>query len=331
VAFDIQPQQRDSVIATFERVAGVTPGLVALVPARIAAINDMSANEILSGPRVREIEPWAVRREYRHTYRDSLTASERLTRGEWFSGEREPGSPVRVSVEESLMQSLDLSLGDRITWNLQGVEIESVITSVRTVDWARFETNFFVVFEPGSIDDAPQSFVTFARVPDERSKATIQRDLARAWPNVSTLDISLVQQTFEDIIGRVTLAIRFMAIFAVAAGLLVMAGAISAGRFQRAREAILLRTLGAKRDTVRTILLTEYAALGSLAGLSGVLLACIAGWACVRFLFELEFRLPVLPLLVAWAGIALLAILIGTTGNRSLLDRPPLEALREAE
>jgi putative ABC transport system permease protein len=319
------------VIATFERVAGVTPGLVALVPARIAAINDMSANEILSGPRVREVEPWAVRREYRHTYRDTLTASERLIEGEWFSGEREPGSPVRVSVEESLMRSLDLSLGDRITWNLQGVEIESVITSVRTVDWARFDTNFFVVFEPGSIDDAPQSFVTFARVPDERSKATIQRDLARAWPNVSTLDISLVQQTFEDIIGRVTLAIRFMAIFAVAAGLLVMAGAISAGRFQRAREAILLRTLGATRDTVRTVLLTEYAALGSLAGLSGTLLACIAGWACVRFLFELEFRLPILPLLVAWAGIALLAIIIGTTGNRSLLSRPPLAALREAE
>jgi putative ABC transport system permease protein len=162
-------------------------------------------------------------------------------------------------------------------------------------------------------------------------KATIQRDLARAWPNVSTLDLSLVQQTFEDIVGRVTLAIRFMAIFAVAAGLIVMAGAISAGRFQRAREAILLRTLGARKATVRTVLLTEYAALGSLAGLSGVLLACVAGWALVRFLFDLEFRLPVLPLLVAWVGIALLAVLIGSAGNRSLFGRPPLAALREAE
>jgi putative ABC transport system permease protein len=331
IAFDIQREQRDSVVATFERLAGVTPGLVALVPARIAAINDVTASEMLSAPRVRDIEPWAVRREYRHTYRDSLTASERLIEGEWFSGEPEPDSPVRISVEASLMESLDLALGDRITWNLQGVEIPSVITSVRTVDWARFDTNFFVVFEPGSIDDAPQSFVTFARVPDETAKATIQRDLARAWPNISTLDISLVQQTFADIIGRVTLAIRFMAIFAVAAGLLVMAGAISAGRFQRAREAILLRTLGARRNTVRIVLLTEYAALGALAGLSGVLLACIAGWACVRFLFELDFRLPVLPLLLAWAGIAVLAVLIGTTGNRSVLGRPPLAALREAE
>jgi putative ABC transport system permease protein len=331
VAFDIQPQQRDSVVATFERIAGVTPGLVALVPARIAAINDQSANEILSGPRVRDIEPWAVRREYRHTYRDSLTASERLIEGEWFSDVRATDSPVRVSVEESLMESLDLSLGDRITWNFQGVEIESVITSVRSVDWARFDTNFYVVFEPGSIDDTPQTFVTFARVPDPSLKATIQRDLARAWPNVSTLDLSLVQQTFEDIVGRVTLAIRFMAIFAVAAGLIVMAGAISAGRFQRAREAILLRTLGARKATVRTVLLTEYAALGSLAGLSGVLLACVAGWALVRFLFDLEFRLPVLPLLVAWVGIALLAVLIGSAGNRSLFGRPPLAALREAE
>lgn len=331
VAFDIQPAQRDSVVAAFERIAGVTPGLVAIVPARIAAINDMTANEILSGPRVREVEPWAVRREYRHTYRDSLTASERLVEGEWFDGAREPDSPVRVSVEESLMRSLDLSLGDRITWDFQGVPIESVITSVREVDWARFDTNFFVVFEPGAIDDAPQTLVTFARVPDERDRAAIQRDLARTWPNVSTLDLSLVRQTFEDIIGRVTLAIRFMAIFAVAAGLIVMAGAISAGRFQRAREAILLRTLGAKRDTVRTVLLTEYAALGSLAGLSGVLLACIAGWALVHFVFELPFRLPLLPLLLAWIGIAALAMILGTTGNRSVLQRPPLAALREAE
>jgi len=330
VVFDVQPAQRDSVVATFERLAGTKPGLVPIVPARVAAINRRTAADILSDPRS-DIEPWAVRREYRHTYRGSLTAAERLIEGEWWTSAARPDSAVRISVEQSLMQSLDLSLGDHITWDFQGVTVESVITSVRNVDWARFDTNFFVVFEPGAIERAPQTFVTFARVPDARTRALVQRDLARHWPNVSTLDLSLVQQTFADIIGRVTLAVRFMAIFAVAAGLIVMAGAISAGRFQRVRESILLRTLGARRSTVRTVLLTEYAALGSLAGLAGVLLATLAGWGLVRFFFELPFHLPVLPLALAWAGIAVLAVAIGAAGSRPVFAESPIAALRAAD
>lgn len=332
VAFDIQPAQRDSVSAIFASITGERPALVPIVPSRLAAVNGVSAGELLSSSRVRDIEPWAVRREYRHTYRAELTSAERLIEGQWFdSAPPAPDGVARISVEQSLMNSLDLKLGDRMTWNFQGVEIESVITSVREVDWARFDTNFFVVFEPGAIDDAPQTLVTFARVEDAGARAKLQRELTVAFPNVSTLDLSLVRQTFADVIGRITLAIRFMAIFAVAAGIIVMAGAIASGRFQRAREAVLLRTLGARRATVRRVLLTEYAALGSLAGFSGVLLALIGGWALVRFFFELPFRLPVVPLLIAWAGVAGLAILIGTAGNRTIFTEAPVGALREAE
>jgi putative ABC transport system permease protein len=167
-------------------------------------------------------------------------------------------------------------------------------------------------------------------VPDASVRAAIQRALARRHPNISTLDLALLQRTLADILDRVVLAIRFMALFAVAAGAIVLAGALAAGRHQRTREAVLLRTLGATRAVVRRVLFTEYAALGALAGLTGTLLGLIAGWSLTRFFFEMPFHVPAAPLAFVAIAVALLAVLIGAAGNRRILERPPLETLREA-
>ncbi len=333
VAFDIQSDQRDDVASTFASLGVHSVKLVPIVPARIAAIDGQTVQQLLAR-KDRRAEPWALRRDYRNTWRAALSPSETIVEGEWWdstSAGRDTFAIPRVSVEEDVARTLGVRTGSRITWDLQGVQLETRVASLRRVDWARFDTNFFVVFEPGVIERAPQMWVALADIPDLATRAAVQRELVRKHANVTTLDLALVQQTVTGVINRVTLAIRFMALFAVIGGIIVLAGAIAAGGAQRARETVLLRTLGATRPVVRRVLFAEYAALGSLAGLAGTLLAAAAGWALMHWFFDLPFRLPVLPLVVGWLGLAALATAVGSAGQRNLLRGPPLAALRQAE
>src|SRR5690606_28697974 len=158
----------------------------------------------------------ALRREYHHTYRDTLTTTETLVEGDWFddAAAAEPGV-ARVSIEHDVARNLDVGIGDRITWDVTGVSIESVITSIRTVDWAQFETNFFFVFETGALDRAPQSSVLLVAVENDTARATLQREAVQRFPNLSVIDLATVQRVLGRIVDRVTYAIRFMAAFSV--------------------------------------------------------------------------------------------------------------------
>ncbi|MGH7545681.1 MAG: ABC transporter permease, partial [Gemmatimonadota bacterium] len=315
VLFDIQVDQRDGVGRTLEergvRLLGVTP----IVPARIAAVNDLTPDELTADSTDRAPGRWALRREYRHTYRDTLVASERLVAGEWWTAPAAGGGLPRISVEEEVARELDVGLGDRITWDVQGVRLETRVASLRQVNWARFEPNFFVVFEPGALERAPQTFVMLARAEGPALRAEVQRDVVLAYPNVSALDLTLVQQTLDRVVGHVALAIRFMALFSIGAGLVILAGALTATRFQRMREAVLLKTLGASARQVRRILLTEYAAWGSLAALTGVLLSAVAGWAIITQWFDLEFRLPARELVLVWIAVCALTAVVGVASS----------------
>jgi putative ABC transport system permease protein len=339
VLFDIQHDQRDGVEQIVRArglpVVGTTP----IVPSRIARLEGRPVDSVLADtlrgvPRSR----WALRREYRNTYRATVADGERMVAGVWWDGdgrERPAGSspapddPARISLEEDLAGELNVQVGDRITWDVQGRMIESVVTSLRRVDWVRFEPNFFVVFEPGVLEDAPQMGVLLARGADADSRARVQRDVVERFPNVAVVDLTVLQQTLDDVIGKVTLAIRFMALFSVASGILILVGALATSRRQRMREVTLLRTLGARARVIRTVLLTEYAALGLLAGIAGTMLSTAGGWAVARFVFELPFRLPVGALAAFWGGCALLTIVIGAATGRDLARRPPLDLLRE--
>jgi putative ABC transport system permease protein len=172
--------------------------------------------------------------------------------------------------------------------------------------------------------------VTLTRVEDAALRGRLQRELAERWSNITTLDLSLVQREIERIVGRVTLAIRFMALFSLATGALVMVGAIATSRLQRVREAVLLRTLGATRRQIVRIALAEYLALGLLASLTAVGLATAAGWAIARFFFDdARYWVPVSALAVIVAAIVALTVLVGLWSTRGVLDQPPLEVLRQ--
>jgi putative ABC transport system permease protein len=231
-------------------------------------------------------------------------------------------------MEGDLAEEMGVTLGDRITWDVQGVPVYSVITSLRAVNWARFEPNFFVVFAPGALERAPHSLVTLARVPDAAARGRIQRRLAEGAPNVTTVDLGEVQRALESVVDRIILAIRFMALFSLATGTVVLVGAIATSRWQRVREGTLLRTLGATRGQVLRILSVEYAALGLGAAIVAAVLAGGAGWALSRFVFESRFTLPLWPMLGLAAGLVGLTTLVGLWNSLDVLERPPLEVLR---
>lgn len=327
IVWDVQPDERASVEALFTANGVETASSAAMVTMRIASIGGVSAGELMNRRGDDRLPPWRLRHEYRSIHRAELNSRETIVSGEWIPRWDGAGA-VPVSVEEEVARDLRLGVGDVLAFDVQGVEVPVRVASVRRVDWGGFDLNSFLLFPEGVLEDAPQMVVLAGRAPGVEAAARLQRALGREHPGVSILDLRLVQETVDGVLRQVGWVVQFMALFTVATGLLVLAGAVLAGRFERAREAALLRTLGARRATVETIQLAEYAFLGATAAALGSGLAWGAAWAFGRFVLELDALPPWTPLLVAWAIIAGLAVAAGWLGSRGLLRQPPLVVLR---
>jgi putative ABC transport system permease protein len=275
---------------------------------------------------------WALRREFRSTFRDKPAASETIVAGKWFGETALKVAPdnAEISLEEGIARELDVKLGNTIIWNVQGVEIPTQITSLRKVVWTRFEPNFFVVFPPPILQAAPKQYLLLAQVKDPEAVTLLQREVVNRFPNISSIDLTAIKRTVDRIVEKVSLAIRFMALFSLAVAIPVLFSAVSATRRARVREGVLLKTLGATRGQIAKILLAEYSLLGFLGGLTGMLLSIAGGWAVVRYVFKTPFA----PALVPIAGIAVtvvgLTLLIGLLAGRDVFRETPIAALRDA-
>ncbi len=327
VFFDVQPDQYLPLDTILEAAAVDRAPPVPIVPMRILSLRGTPVSVMLADTTDSDSAPrgWTLRREYRSTYRDSLTDSERLIEGRWWSGD---SVPVEISVEQELALDLGVELGDEIVWDVQGVPLPSRVRSIRTVDWARFEPNFFVVFAPGALERAPHSIVTLARIEDPALRGRLQRVVAERFPNVTSLDLTMLQAAIEQLVGRVSLAIRFMALFSLVTGVLVLVGAVATSRYQRVREGALLKTLGATRGQVLRVVFAEYLALGLLAATAAVGLSAAAGWALARFMFEVPFAFPVEAIAGVIGLTSLLTVAVGVWGSVEVIRKTPLEVLR---
>lgn len=345
VLFDVQESQAAGVDSLLRGSGVEVLRRVPIVPMRVAEINGVPAARLVpvsdtaregrrgdgEGER-RGPQGWAVRREYRSTYRDSAVSSEKVVAGSfWKPGAPAPapGIPAEVSLEKDIAEELGVGLGDRITWDVQGVRIPTRVTSLREVDWRRLEPNFFAVFPEAALRGAPQTWVVLGHTGSEAARTRVQGEVVGRYTNVAVVDVARVQQALDEVLGRVALVIRFLAAFSVATGLLVLLGAILTSRLQRIRESVLLRTLGATRRQTGTILLAEYAAMGLAAALAGTLLSVGAGWALARWVFEMDFAVPAAPLVAIAASLAALSALVGLWASREVFRRTPLEMLRD--
>lgn len=324
---DVQPDQVAGVQAV---IAGLKLPLLEnapMVTMRIQAVRGVPVRDL---EKQGAVPKWVLQREFRSSYRDRLNATETLIAGEWLARLPDPDAPVPLSLEAEIAKDLRVNLGDEITLDVQGVPVRARVTSLRKVDWSRFNLNFFMIFPPGVLENAPGFHVVTTRVPAGASSGELQRALVREFPNVLAIDLTLILDTVRDILGKISRVISVLAGFTVLAGLPILIGTLLNGRDARLRESILLRTLGASARQVRTILVIEYATLGALSALAGVLLAVAANWALAVFVF----KAPPWPdpglLAGAFAASGGLAILGGLALSRGVARHPPLEILRGA-
>ncbi len=333
VFFDVQQDQTAGLDSLVRRGGHGVVQLAPVVNMRIAAINGKRIQDMRAVPRGEAGRAsWALRREFRSTFRDKPASSEEVTSGKWFSAAAisTPADTGEISIEDGIAKELNVKLGDNITWNVQGVEIPTRITSMRKVTWTRFEPNFFVVFAPPILEAAPKQFVLLADVRDPTAVALLQRSVVNRFPNVSSLDLTSIKRTVDRIVGRASLAIRFMALFSFAVAIPVLFSAVSATRRARVREGVLLKTLGATRGQIARILLAEYSLLGVLGGLTGMLLSIAGGWAVVHYVFKVPFAPALGPVTAIAAVIVGLTLLIGLLAGRDVFRETPIAALRDA-
>jgi putative ABC transport system permease protein len=327
ILFDVQIDQLDGVKKIVEDNGLAVMFDVPVVTMKLTKIKGRTVESLVRDS-TNTIPRWALNREYRSTYRTELVDTEKLLRGSitpsWQSGD----GAIPISLEEDIARDLNVLVGDSITVDVQGVPMQTVVGSIRKVDWQRVQPNFFIVFPDGPLNQAPQFLVMVTRTETREQSATIQRTIVENYPNVSAVDLELILVTVRNILDQASFVIRFMAIFSIVTGLIVLTGSVIVSKFQRMRENVLLRTIGASRKQITGILLAEYTFLASFATLAGLLLAIAAGWGLTIFVFESTFSMPWIQFGIGWAMLTSLTLLIALVNSRGTLNRPPLEVLR---
>ncbi len=327
VLFDIQKEQIAGVREIVQREGLEVIEEVPIVTMRLARVKDVDV-ETTRRDTTRQRGGWALRREYRSSYRGALNDAETLEAGA-FIGAVDPGvSIVPISVEQDLASELNVGLGDTLVWDVQGLPITTYVASLRSVDWQRFQTNFFVIFPEGVLEAAPQFFVMLTRTAGNVEAGSLTAALFNGYPNVSSIDLTLVLNIFDTIYERIAFVLRFMALFSLCTGMIVLVAAVTVSRFQRIEESVLLKTLGASRRQLIRIMLIEYLFLGFFATATGMLLALASSAALAIFVFDTPFVPSLGPIVLVGLFITGLTLVIGLLNSRGIYARPPLEVLR---
>ncbi len=263
-----------------------------------------------------------VDREFNLSTSITKPAHNEVTSGRWT--DNEAGA---ISVEDGIATSLGLKLGDKLRFDIGGVQTESKITSLRKVDWGSMRANFYVIYPVKSMPDVPTTYMSAFKAPATKG---FDNDLVRSFPNITTVDLSITLAQVQRVLDQVIGAVEFLFGFTLAAGLVVLFAAVTATREERAREFAIMRAVGARASLLRQVQRAELAGVGLLAGFLASIVAAIVGWALAKYVFEFAWTVSLwVPLLGALAG-AVLALAAGWWGLREVLRRPVVETLRRA-
>lgn len=327
VFYDIQIDQNEPFLGIMEDTGAEVIQNVPIVSMRLSSRKGVSVSEVRADTTL-DISGWALSREYRVTYRDSLIDSETILEGEWIGESDGIDSIVPISIANQIDDDLKVEIGDTLGFNVQGVPVITVVASIREVDFDRPQPNFFILFPKGVLEEAPQFFASTVKTNSREQTIALQQEVTAQFPNISSIDISVALQSVREFLDKMALAIQFMAFFSILTGFIVLASSIAISRKQRTRESVLLRTLGANKAQIGIIQTMEYALLGLLSGLTGLLLAVLSSWALAYFYFDLVFVPDLLTVSVLSIAITIAAILIGWSGSRHIFSHSPLEILR---
>lgn len=327
ILMDVQSAQKEAVVNTILPKGLEVIDNIPIVTMRMHRIKDKLVNDIRKDS-TSTMNRWILNHEFRTTYRDELLESEEILEGTWVQ-KVNPKEPILISIADNIARDADLKVGDEVVLNVQGVLMETNIGSIRKVNWGNMQLNFSIVFPVGILENAPQFNVLTTYVPNEASSADLQRDLVKKFPNISILDLRQIFTIVEDILDKISWIINFMAFFSILTGIIVLIGSVRNSKYQRIKESVLLRTLGAKSKQILQITALEYVYLGMLGSLVGILLSLISSQLLATLLFKEPFLPSAIPFLVFLPGITILVLFIGLSNIRGVLKSPPLEVLRK--
>jgi putative ABC transport system permease protein len=324
---DIQPDQWAGVEAALERAGATRIDSVEVVMARLASVNGVPVAELAAAAD----DPagdrrWVLTREQRLTWMETLPEDNEIIAGELWG---HPGR-AEVSIEADFARDLGVEVGDTIVFDVQGVPLELLVSSLRTVEWDSFAINFFLVVEPGALDRAPRFRIAAARLPAD-AELPLQDRLASDFPNVTLLRLREVLDRVVGILEQLGSGIRFLGAFTVVTGIAILAGAVSAGAVRRSRQVALFKALGMTRAQVVAVFALEYALVGLVAGVLGVVGAVVMAWAVVHFGFRIDWAWRPWAVATAVGATVGLSVAAGLAASVGALAARPLQVLRRAD
>ncbi len=319
---NIQPDERDGIAEIFRQAGWSEIDFMPLVRGRITEVSGVDAetwrangNGERRGRMGREINlSWSAR----------LDPSNEVVAGEFWAPDY--SGPPQVSVDREVAEEMGVTLGDTLTFDFAGEPLTATITSLREIKWDSFKPNFFMVLSPTGMAAFPQTFITSLYVPEEKSGVLLT--MVRAHPSVSVIDIEAAITQIRGIIDKASLAVQYVFLFTLAAGLVVLFAAIQSTLDERRYESALLRTFGATRRTILAGIMAEFSALGLLAGACASIGAAVIGSIAARELFQLEISLNPMLWLAGILGGLLMVGISGTLAAKSAADTPPVRTLR---
>jgi putative ABC transport system permease protein len=321
---DIRRNQAEQLKEFLKQETGETVEYIPAVRGRIAAINDQPID--IEQREIRQ-QSGQIGREYVLTYRQNLVGEEQVTAGQFWDATA--SSEPEVSLEEGLRDALKVNVGDTITFDISGQRITAKVTSFRRLDVRNTRSTFLIVFRPGVLENAPQTllaplYTSFSA----ETKRGLQRKLVDQFPNISAIDTSDAVTAIKKLVDNITLAVSFVGGFVFLSGALILIGSIALTKFQRIYENAVLKTLGAKRNTLLLILLAEYSLLGLLAGVVGAVAATGLSYVVANYVFKIIWRPDWTLLSVGLLVTVLLVTIVGAISSFDVLLRKPLATLR---
>ena len=325
--FDIQTHQVDAVSQALKNQNLPILQEVPIVTMGVTSVKGITKKINDELPEEQRISRRLFNREYRVTYRDTLISSERLTDGE-LKPYTNPGDSIFISFGKGYAERSDIKLGDQIIFNVQGRPLTTYVGSFREINFRQVSTNFLVLFPDNVLTNAPKFHVVITKTKDDVQAGNVQNAIVRDFPNVSVINLSTIVETLDEILGKISFVIQFMALFSIITGILVLISSLIISKYQRIKENVLLRTIGAQQAILIQINTLESLFLGSLAALSGILLSIIAAALLSLYLFEIPFHMEWLLLAAVYVAITCITVLLGWWNGREILKTSTMEILR---
>ena len=316
---NVMPEQADDFQKTLQTNGVAKYDWYPMIRGRLLAVNGQPVGpDNYTEDRAKRL----VDREFNLSTAVQQPPHNQIVAGRWT--ENEAGA---VSVEEGIAETLGLKLGDRLLFDIGGVQNEARITSLRKVDWGSMRANFFVMYPVQQLEGVAITYLAAYRAPEVQG---FDNALVRQFPNITNVDMASTINQVQRVLDQVIRAVEFLFAFTLAAGLVVLFAAVTATREERAREFAIMRAVGARASLLRQVQRAELVGVGLLAGFLASAVAVGVGWGLARYVLDFAWTAsPWVPLGGALAG-AVLALMAGWWGLREVLRRPVVETLRRA-